>query len=213
MKQDFIPRRDADLDTWEDQFTDELPNVAAALNLTTGQVTAITDKINAHRGLYTLSVSKKNAAQAAVDAARREQVSTVSDIRKIARLIKAQPTYTEELGKLLGIVGDEHVVDLSDAKPTLSVKLEGGNRVVKFNKDDSDGIRLYSRVGGQGPFIFLAVDTESPYVDNRERFNNGQPTNPDGNTSAPTNVIEYQAYYILGDEQVGQASDIVSIPL
>ena len=200
MKQDFIPKRDANLDTWEETFVATLPGVATTLNLTTEQVDGITTQVATHRGLYSAADTAKTAAQSATNAARTSRRTTVDAIRALARLIKAQPTYTTAIGERLGIEGPEHAVHLEDQKPTLTVKLTGGFPEIKFNKGDSDGVKIYSKRGAETGFSFLATDTESPYVDNRAALSAGV-----------SEQRQYQAYYMLGDEQVGQASDVASI--
>lgn len=118
--------------------------------------------------------------------------------RSLATQIKAHPSYTVGIGEDLGIVADEDTTTLT--APKLKVEMVGGSPVISFNKSKSDGIRLYSMRGTEKSFGFLAVDTRSPYVDNRPNEEEGIPE-----------TRQYYAFYIKADEQVGSQSDTVSV--
>lgn len=118
--------------------------------------------------------------------------------RTLVGQIKASPAYTVSMGEDLGIVADESSVELT--KPELTVKMEGGLPVIGFKKSKSDGIKLYSKRGSETTFSFLAVDTRSPYVDNRPNETPGTPE-----------TRAYYAYFIVNDEQVGDQSAEISL--
>jgi hypothetical protein len=221
MKKDFLPRPDGDFDTWEENFITELVAVAAAVGLTPQQVQDITDKINAHRSLYATATTKKNQAQAATNTARLGRKETEGDIRPLVRQIKASPGYTVNIGQTLDIIGPDEVIDWDLAKPTLKVSYVGEAIKIEFNKSGSDGIKLKSKRGNETEFTFLAIDTESPYIDTRPKLSASGSTPP---IPSPGNPIpsaaaagpenrEYEAYYMLGDEQVGLVSATVKITI
>jgi hypothetical protein len=118
--------------------------------------------------------------------------------RALVAQIKANSAYTVSMGEDLGIVADESSVDLG--KPELTVKVEGGTPIIAFKKSKSDGVKIYSKQGTEAAFSFLAVDTRSPYVDNRPNQTPGTPE-----------TRQYYAYFIVNDEQVGSQSDVISV--
>jgi hypothetical protein len=118
--------------------------------------------------------------------------------RALVRRIKSSPAYTVGTGEDLGIHADEDTTVIT--APELRARIEGGNPVISFKKGKSDGIRLYSRRGGETAFTFLAVDTRSPYVDTRPNLEDSAAEKRD-----------YYAYHILDDEQVGERSAIITI--
>jgi hypothetical protein len=120
----------------------------------------------------------------------------------LVRQIKASPAYTDVIGNELGIIGTEDTTDFSELKPSLKIQSIGGEVVVSFKKNKTDGVRIYNRRGSEAAFTFLASDTESPYVDNRSKLNPLQPAKR-----------EYFAYYIIKDDQIGQQSDIAEFTL
>jgi len=223
MKTDYLALSDGDFDTWEENFNNQLPALAMAVGLDPMQVTAIMTEIASHRSLYSAARTAKNLAQAALGTARSRRKITTGQIRPLVRQVKAHPGYSVNIGQTLDIVGPDEIIDWDIAKPTLKVKLDGGNITVEFNKGQSDGIKLFSIQGNQVEFIFLAIDTESPYVDNRPKLggsgatptipNPGMPAYPAAAAAALPENRGYQAYYILGDEAVGLLSDIVRITL
>ena len=56
------------------------------------------------------------------------------------------------------------------------------------------------RRAGETTWTFLAIDTEPPYVDTRANLGAGPETR------------QYRAQYLVGDEPIGQWSDILTVP-
>src|SRR5436309_10042640 len=99
-----------------------------------------------------------------------------TDARALARRIKAHPAYTVALGNLLGIEGPDGGIDLSGRQPDISGSDRTGGQVeIEFNKLTSDGVNLYSKRDGDVDFVFLARDTQTPYLDNRPLKVPGKP--------------------------------------
>jgi hypothetical protein len=72
--------------------------------------------------------------------------------------------------KLVGIEGPEDSTDLSTAKPKLTgVAQPHPTMEPGFNKSKADGVNIYSKREGDAGFVYLARDTNSPYVDIRKR--------------------------------------------
>ena len=68
----------------------------------------------------------------------------------------------------------------------------GGQVQINFNKLTSDGVNIYSKRDGDADFIYLARDTESPYIDTRPLKVPGKPE-----------IREYKAMFVVGDEEIG----------
>ncbi|MFA6545989.1 MAG: hypothetical protein WCS99_16335, partial [Limisphaerales bacterium] len=141
-------------------------------------------------------VLAKNAAKTATSDCAASLRSIKTAARALARRIKEHPAYTPALGQQLGIIGPEDTTDLSASKPTLTVDdQQNGLIIIGFNKSISEGVNIYSRRGSETAFTFLARDTFSPYVDNRAPL------------SGTTEHREYQAVYVVNDDEVGLRSD------
>ena len=82
----------------------------------------------------------------------------------------------------------------------LKPAVEGGFTIVDFDLLGADALAIYSRLHSTDPFVRLAVDSEAPYVDTRALAQAGV-----------AEVREYMGRGMLGDEDIGQDSDIVRI--
>jgi len=98
--------------------------------------------------------------------------------------IKLDAAYTEAMGHDLGIIGTE---DTGHAVPKITVLVQQGTGVqvvrIAFFKFGHTGVVLESRRNG-GAWELLAIDTESPYMDERPLLT---PDTPE--------VREYRARY------------------
>ncbi len=118
-------------------------------------------------------------------------------IKKLVKKIKAHPAYTKAIGEDLGIEGGVIIFEFDTYKPKLKVKTLMGSRKLEFSKNQTDGVNVYSKLTGVDTWTFLARDTNSPYIDNRQ-------------FSQPTR-IDYMVRGVVNDEEIGLESDTVSV--
>ena len=71
---------------------------------------------------------------------------------------------------------------------------------LKFNKSKADGVNIYGKRDNDADYVFLARDTSSPYVDNRDCVVAGKPENR-----------HYRALYVVGDDEIGLTSDTITL--
>jgi hypothetical protein len=199
-KQDYIPRQDTEFLAWHDNFKTQAAAVAATVGLIAADTTVINNDNAELHTKHTAMVTAK-AAQQAATAGKKNSFRNVSDrTRALANRIKTHAAYTTAIGEQLGIVGAEDTTDLNTAKPTLRLTAATpGNVRIEFNKGLSDGVRILSKRGSETAFSFLAIDTESPYIDTRPNLAPGPETR------------QYQAQYILSDEPIGNLSDVLPV--
>ncbi|HEY6168836.1 MAG TPA: hypothetical protein VI454_12405, partial [Verrucomicrobiae bacterium] len=109
--------------------------------------------------------------------------------------------YTDDIGMLLGIVGGADTTD--NPVPTFSLKVEQGSGCqcvkVSFKKFGRMGVAIYSRRAG-GEWVFLAIDTDSPYLDERALAVAGQPE-----------VREYRMRYWDKGVESGDWTDVARV--
>jgi hypothetical protein len=110
--------------------------------------------------------------------------------------IKASPTYTETIGKSLGIIGADQSEDQVIMKPILKLVFKGGEVEIQWRKGKADAIHIETDKGA-GTWSFLAVDTVPHYTDTTPITGPG--------------IWKYRAIYLINDEKVGQWSDVASI--
>ena len=199
-RKDWLKKRNADFINFSKNFKIEFQ--IHGLNL--GYVQTEIDVIIAEIGTCETDFEDKNAKQIAAEAAVEKFNNTKKGLIATLRLnvprIKSSPKYTEDIGKTLDIVGEEIVIDPDTMKPILKVKLLAGKPEIKWVKDYSEGVNIYSKRGDETEFTFLARDTVSPYVDNRPNQEPGKPEER-----------EYYAYYIFEDQEKGLESDTVKV--
>lgn len=191
MKKDFVPIKLSKIDSWEHTFSQNLDSYAATLGFSAAQVTAIKQQINAHRSAYAEAQLAKKTARSKVTAMQQLQTTTLRAMRKMARLIKANPNYSTSMGESLGIIGPEDSREIT--RPTLKARTIGGRAVISYRKYRSHGIYLYSKRGHETQLTLLAADMRSPYVDTRPNLDPNEPEKR-----------HYAAYYMLNDEPVGE---------
>lgn len=115
---------------------------------------------------------------------------------QLVQRIKNSPSYTEAIGKDLGIIGSEQLATSSvEMKPVLKLVMKGGQVEIQWVKGDADALHIESDKGTG--WQFLAVDTIPHYTDSTRI------------TTASS--WKYRAMYIVNDELVGQWSAVESI--
>lgn len=198
-KSHFIPKRDGDFDMFEENFSNKISIHAPSLGLDPTEVTVIRTAISNHRMAYSGMLSKRTESKSASEDNFQKKLIAKKELRRISRQIKALRGYTSAIGDDLGIIGsDTPEKDITELKPLLIAKMNGQEIVIKFKKEDTDGIRLYSRRGSETEFTLLAVDTHSPYNDNRPKLDGSKPEQR-----------EYYAFFFEGDIEIGKRSDVI----
>ena len=197
---DFIPGSYGDLEDFFDVYGPGLTKYGLTFGLTLVEIDANLALINKCIADHTDSEAAKAASKAATAKFKLSRKDAVTAIRSIAKRIKPHPGYTEEIGKEMGIVGEESTYNPEEMKPELKVVLDAGIPMINFVKSYSDGVNIYSKRGDETEFTFLARDTVSPYLDNRPNLIQGVPE-----------IRRYNAYYIFKDEEHGFPSDIVQV--
>ena len=115
--------------------------------------------------------------------------------------LKNHPNYTENIGEDLGIVGGEMTFEPSELKPELKGDLDANRPKIIWKKGPFvDSIDLYVDRQLDDNYEYLVNDSEPDYIDTY--------TIPAEVTSA---VYRYKGIFRIGDEQVGQYSDPLTI--
>lgn len=201
MKTDFIPKRDGDLDSFEENFINKLELHASALELDAADVTASKAIITEHRTAYSGMNSKRNDSKSATELNFLKKKNANVEIRRMAKKVKASRSYTKAIGDDLGIIGSLQITpEKKDMKPVLKAGFNGQEVVIKYRKDGTDGIRLYSRRGDEKEFQFLGIETVSRCTDNRPKID---PAIPEQR--------EYCAIYLVNYLEVGHRSDVMKV--
>jgi len=182
------------------QFLQVFIAEAANYGFSQEEIDEITNLINQHYADYQDKISKREAAQAATAKALASGKLAIDKLRKFSSRIKVSPNYSNDFGKLIGIIGEETVLDPDKMVPKLKIILSANVPVIKWKKQYADGIDIFSRRVEETGFTFLARDNISPYKDERHNLEHGKPE-----------YREYQAIYIKADKRIGKMSAITKI--
>ena len=197
---DWLKKRNAEFMDFNGKFKVEFLNYGILLGYTQPDIDAFVNEISSCETDYFDKNSKQDAAEAAVEKFNTSKKNLVATYRLNVPRIKSSPKYTEDIGKILDIVGEEITIDPETMKPALKVISKAGVPEVKWVKYYSEGVNIYSRRGNETVFTFLARDTVSPYVDNRPNLDPDKPEDR-----------EYYAFYVFEDQEEGLESDTVKI--
>lgn len=119
-------------------------------------------------------------------------------IGTLATRLKAHPSYTLAIGEDLGVEGTEQIFDPEGLKPGLSTRMvAGGVCEIIWSKGKAGALEIEVD-RGQG-WVFLAIDTVPNYQDTHPV--------PAGQSA----LWKYRAIYRIGDERVGQWSDVIQV--
>lgn len=219
-KSNYLPRTDKDRVVWLNNFASKFAQVFTGLGFVAADVTSVNNDaamfsylINQVE-LYTTAkeqrVDYKNlikdgplgtpgglvpVAPAAGTIPTTVLPGIFARISQLVPRIKNSVTYTDAIGKDLGIIGAQQTFDPSQMKPLLKLAMMGGQVEVQWIKGEADSLRIESDKGNG--WQLLSIDTVPHYTD----------TTP---ITAPA-VWKYRAMYQIADEQVGMWSDVNSI--
>jgi len=225
-KAPFLPRGDAELVTWLNNFALKFVVHQPTLGLPPADATATTNDAAYWEWFVETHMQEMAKAQewTASKNILRDDANAASPhtspapltlapepgavppgvftrIRALVRRIKAAPAYTVPMGEDLGIEGAEITIDLPSMKPLLTLRLaSGGHPEVVWTRKSMDALEI--EVDRGTGWQMLAIDTEPNYVDHSPLPASGQSA-----------VWHYRAIYRLSDERVGQWSDVATIPV
>lgn len=198
---DYLPRKRNEKYLWWKNLNDNLDAEGPKMGLAAGEVTAAKALAADMMAKY----EDTDTAQAALDGARATEKNAVpineAAIRAKIRNWKTLPGYAASGSEgVLKLKGSDSGFDPNTFKPVLKLSIVGGQIKIDFVKGECDGVVIYCRLRGTPGWTKLGIDTATPYFD----------TNPLANAAVPE-VREYMARGIIDDEEVGVASDIVSL--
>lgn len=195
---DYMPKKEADKKGWYKNFSTAVAANATALGLSGTQVTALQAICTTNVTAIDDSDKAQTAAKTARTAKDTQLSSGDKQLRVEIRKMKTAGGYTEAIGTALQVIGEDPAIDYSTYKPAIKATVMPGRVRIDFVKDGLDGLHIYTRLKGQATWVKLALDTYSPYEDNRPLVTAGQPEHR-----------EYMAIGVLHDEEVTQQSDII----
>lgn len=236
-KQPFLPAGDLDREKWLLNFDTEFAGMAINLGFTAAEATAVhNDYLSFSYVLGANAVLKHelqernkfkdlladgnigsamNAFPAMPTLAAAPTAVPVAGIfkrmSKVVQRIKNHPNYNEAIGKNLGIIGAEHVVDFGNIKAEGQVKSVNADRIaLSFTKGQTDGVVVYDGVPSQAVADAALRTPDFNWVEiGRAKISPFVDTRPNKTHSPETRY--YKMRHIKNDQFVGNDSDIIRV--
>ena len=197
---DFVPGKDGDLRKWLANLKTNVPKVVTELEITPERLTLITGWCDALLAAMVAAEQAKIAYITAMQNKQTQSATSLTGLRGEVAKWKVADGMTDAIAAELQIVGGGTPFNPETYKPQITADVFSGYVRFKFKKLGAGGIILNTRIKGTMGWKFVSRDTNSPYDDHTPLAVAGQ-----------SEVREYQAFGILGDDQIGLPSDIVTV--
>jgi hypothetical protein len=200
-KKDFVPDSSKNLRDWSQKIIDN-----ATLQLTgiegwdAARVAAFIARITKIRDAAQAVLTAQSTLDAKVGALDTVRTDELPEIRKDVGNMKKSRGWDDGKGAVLEVNTPAASVDSGTLQPRLDVESKHGRNEIMAKKLGADSLNIYVRLKGQAAFRLLAGK--------RVRFPMDDDTPPA--TAGQPEEREYQAIAVIGDEEVGVPSDIVS---
>ena len=199
-RKDYIPDSAQALVNWTTNYLAEIEAIATRIGWSAAQVTALKARLTTLKDAAQAVLDKQNDLDIATGQLEQVKGGEVPEIRRDTNNLKSTRGFNDGDGRTLGVLTASGEFDPDGCKPPLSAVSKPGRVELTAKKNGADAINLYSRIKGQAAFKLLAAKrSRFPFDDTTPPVTTGQPEER-----------EYQAIGVLGDDEIGQPSDIVS---
>lgn len=201
MKKDFIPGTNSNLKTFAVNYLNRLNKHSDELSLTHSEVERAKKSLESFKRSYSKMISLKAESKAATEDFYNQKKKTVDMIRKLSAQVKSSKKYTKAIGKGFNIINrSKPITDFSKHKPVLKAKVNAKIVTIKFTKNRTDGIKLYTKRVDENEFTELGFAMKGIYTDKRAKL-----------TGLNPEAREYYAMYVVDFKIVGKRSNIIRV--
>jgi len=183
MSNDYIPKGDADFNTWQANFINNLNANKADFGLTNADITAITATQAGWTTAYDGYIAAKAAADGSTQAKREARDAFESALRSMAKRVQSSSGTTDRHRAELGLKvqqGTRTSAGVPETRPV--VQVDTGQRLrhtISFSDESTPnsrakpagvmGCEIWSKIGDPSPtdpsqLHFLGLDTSTPYM-------------------------------------------------
>ena len=193
--QPYYPSKEGDQIIWMENFKVKIEEHGPELGFDPAEISDLVDACDAIIDAINDAAQKKADAKQATEDKKAAKTTNLEIIRKEVGDLKREDGYTPGIGDDLKVIGEEQTIDQDNESPELETKKVPSGWEISFNLQNFfDGVKIYRKRPGED-FVFLATDTRNPYID----------------TDTQVDGTQYYAFYLIGDDEVGQQSDIITI--
>jgi hypothetical protein len=183
MANDYIPRSDADFNTWQDNFITNLQTYRTSFGMSSDELTPLISAQTHWTQAYAANTAARSAADAAMQFKKQAREDYEQAIRLMARRIQSLGTVPDSARAALGLTipqGTRTPAGVPDTRPVAQVDTSQRLRhTITFTDETTptslakpDGVmgcEIWVKVGNAAPaddseLRFLGLDTRSPYT-------------------------------------------------
>lgn len=195
---DFMRQNDPEgFRTFLEALLRELPQSGPVVGVTAGEQSTLVSLGNAALGTLSNEVTAHNQADAATADRIRQGAQFAAYARPVIKRLKTHSSYSPVIGEKLGLIASKPQVVPSAIKPTISATVQMGLIRIRVQRNGAETAEVFTRLAGQAHWTGLGRITRATYDDLRPLAQAGVPE-----------IREYMAIGYIGDQQVGQPSDL-----
>ena len=199
-KKDYIPDSAKNVRDWTKNYLDEIDAIATRIAWPAASVTALKARLTHLHDAAQTVLDRQNELDNATGMLAHVKGEEVPEIRLDTNNLKTTRGFNDGDARTLDVSTGTSSFDPAAAKPILTADSKRGLVSLMVKKLGADAVNLYSRLTGDASWkLLVAKRTHFPYEDTSPPATAGQPEER-----------EYQAIAVVGDDEVGDPSDIVS---
>jgi len=199
MSNDYIPDSFENRQKWFANLKAGVVANAATLKLSAADLAAFNTLIDPLIAGYQAVVDAQKALDTASGDAQDLFDVSNAPLRAFINDVKTNANFTDGIGAALQIFSDTSKPQPGDIKPALTVAPARGHVRITGSKNYAETVNLYMRRAGGSWTLIAPKRKRFPFDDQTPLAAVGIPE-----------VREYMAHGVIGDDEVGQDSDIVS---
>ena len=197
---DYVPDSAQNVRDWADNYLTELPAIATRISWPPASVTALVAALTAIRDAAQAVLDAQNALTTTLGQLSQAKTAHLPLIRKSTANLKTTSGFTDGDASTLDVARSASTFDPATYKPQIKVEAHPGYNELTGKKRGVQALNIYMRIKGVGPWTLLAAKRSTfPFSDDTPPAAAGKPEER-----------EYMAMGVMNDEEIGQASDIVT---
>ena len=198
----YLPGTIPERRKWFVNYKEKIGTYGAALGLDADEITEIQAWCDAMIAAIDAADEAQQIAKQKVAAQNDAMDTNLALLRPAIRNQKSATGYNPEIGKALGVIGAEIIIDPLTVKTVLQATKVHTGVNLKFLLKNCEGGNIYCKRKDETTFTLFKYITHPETIDERP---NVTPNEPEER--------QYYVVLVVGDEEIGLASDIVTIPV
>lgn len=200
MATDYMPKSFPNLEPWLGGLKDGVTHDGATCNQSAAQIAEDTALIDSILGPVTTANAKETEALEANGTAQTAIAQNRDKLRDLINRYKNAKGWTDGMAAAWDVKTSATQYDMTTQQPSINGRSVPGKNVVTGKKPGFTSVTIQMRVDGASPWIDIGTKvSQFPFYDTTAPQTAGKPEKR-----------EYRALGYVGDDQMGQPSDIVT---